>query len=76
MIPFFKYTVEENTHFVAVDYPYVVEELASIKKKLSTLPLQHRTDIFISFFKNHMAVLPMIHCRKKLKMMICMTLPQ
>ncbi len=53
MIPFFKYTVEENTHFVAVDYPYVVEELASIKKKLSTLPLQHRTDIFISFFKNH-----------------------
>lgn len=53
MVPFFKYIVEENSHFAAVDYPFVIEEMASIKTKLSTLPLLHRTDIFISFFKNH-----------------------
>jgi hypothetical protein len=53
MIPFFKYTIEENTHFVATDYPDVMEEAAAIKEKLSSLPLLHRTDIFISFFKNH-----------------------
>lgn len=53
MVPFFKYAIEEDSHFVAVDYPYVIEELSLVKEKLSSLPLQHRNDIFISFFKNH-----------------------
>lgn len=53
MVPFFKYAVEENTHFVAIDYPDVIEEVTSIKERLSSFPLLHRADIFISFFKNH-----------------------
>ena len=53
MVPFFKYAIEENTHFVAVDYPDVIEEAVVVKERLSSLPQMNRTDIFISFFKNY-----------------------
>lgn len=50
---FKKYTVDETEKFVANSYPEVINELAAMTIQMKALPIYHKENIIISYFKDH-----------------------
>lgn len=64
------YNVSDNDEFSASDYPRVVDELAALNKGTVHVPVDHKTDMIISYLKDHCLDTGWIHSNPALATLI------
>lgn len=65
-----QYNVSDTDKFNSSDYPEVVGELAALNKNISHLPVDHKTDMIISYLKDHCLDTAWIHSNPALAKLI------
>jgi hypothetical protein len=48
-----KYLVKDTDRFDATSFPFIDDEIASVKRQINRLPSSFRNEIMISFLKDH-----------------------
>jgi hypothetical protein len=62
----FLYDINDTDKFDCLDYPVVMNELTTIKDRISYLPNFNKGDIIISYFKDHTIKTDFVNANPKL----------
>lgn len=53
MFKYQKFLISSTDHFDPASYPFLQERIAFAKKELTTVPSMYRTEMLVSFLKDH-----------------------
>jgi hypothetical protein len=53
MFKYQKFLIRPTDHFDAATYPFLEEKISFAKKELEAMPAAHRTEMLVSFLKEH-----------------------